>query len=696
MGGLTNETTGDKIGMLVTAVVVFGIPFVLYIVMLSFTSRLTKVLEDAEKNDPHAVGDGSEKQRHRDKIETQVYLSFDKITYTVKTGPKSTLEILHGVSGLFRPGRLTAIMGPSGCGKSTLLDILADRKSEGKVDGAIRINGHPRGAMFKRIAAYVMQSDCLFASLTVRETLLFAAEFRLPDEMSPSAKMRVVDDVIRSLDLGIVANTRIGDDRSGGLSGGQKRRVTVAIEMVANPSVLFLDEPTSGLDAYGSLRLVRVLRRLADKGHNVVCTIHQPRSDIFALFDDLYLMKAGRTIYAGPIKGIRDYFLEAGYEMDPTVNPADFIVDLTQKKDEEPPQEVVDEGVDTQPPDGVAMNKPESGGDRLVAFYDKSFIRTEYEEEIGSIHRLEYPGLPPPVEASGGRAESVYVSSFWKQLVTLCVRTYIANIRNGAYVSAWIVGGITYLFYGTLYVNVSIGDPTDTTNLLAIQSSYRYQSAFIYQLLAAMFFSEATMVANVFLEKEMLRRESASGTYSFLAYHTCWLLRLLFIAVIKGVLYTPLVYFLGHLPVTAHQYFMFTLYLAIMDAVGTGCALMCASATPSLESAAAAFVTINICSQNLSGFFIMPPIIPPWFKWLYYTLFFKYGLEGLYCTMWNEDVVNGHDVIPDIIYVDPTLNEWTNAIVFMMYPLFFHVFAYLATIFSNGLSPAKIWAMISR
>lgn len=172
----------------------------------------------------------------------------------------------------------------------------------------------------------------------VRETLWFVAQLRLAKIVGAAGKVERIQKLLNELDLAHVADTRIGGDgaSSGGLSGGQKRRVTVAIELVTNPALVFLDEPTSGLDAYGSLKVIKVLKQLAERGRTIVCTIHQPRADIFKLFDKLLLLKDGTTMYFGGANNSLDYFAEQGVQVDKSVNPADFVVDLTHvQKDSE-------------------------------------------------------------------------------------------------------------------------------------------------------------------------------------------------------------------------------------------------------------------------------------------------------------------------------------------------------------------------
>ncbi|KAJ3089196.1 hypothetical protein HK102_006975 [Quaeritorhiza haematococci] len=287
-------------------------------------------------------------------------------TEGVSTKKRIRKDILKGVSGFMKPGTLCAIMGPSGCGKTTLLDILAGRKYTGNQSGEILVNGKPRDLRkFRQTSAYVMQDDALFSFLTVRETLLFTSELRISgNEVSREEKLRRVERVMADLDLTSIADKKIGDERTGGLSRGQKRRVTVAIELITFPSILFLDEPTSGLDAYSSLKLIRLLQKLAHRGgRTVICTIHQPRADIFRLFDVLYMMVAGEVAYFGTVNNIPSYFAAIGNPVPDGINPADFIVDLTHDDDGDTKSSGAGTGLGlSDEPMSFAGNKMQVGG----------------------------------------------------------------------------------------------------------------------------------------------------------------------------------------------------------------------------------------------------------------------------------------------------------------------------------------------
>ncbi len=241
---------------------------------------------------------------------------------------KEFKTILNGVSATMPSGSLTAILGSSGSGKTTLLNTLAYRMGGGrlKITGDILYNGNPKITSIR--SAYVMQQDVLLPTLTVRETLFYAAELRLPSSTSTEERYRVVEEVILELGLKECANTRIGNNVHKGCSGGEKRRTSLGVQMLANPSVLFLDEVTTGLDATSAFQLIRTLKTLAAKGRTIVVTIHQPRSEIWGLFDRLILLSEGSPVYSGPLSECLPYFDDLGHGLPAFVNPAEHLVDL--------------------------------------------------------------------------------------------------------------------------------------------------------------------------------------------------------------------------------------------------------------------------------------------------------------------------------------------------------------------------------
>ncbi|KAH6888187.1 ABC-2 type transporter-domain-containing protein [Thelonectria olida] len=268
--------------------------------------------------------------------------TWKNLTYTVKT-PSGDRVLLDNVQGWVKPGMLGALMGSSGAGKTTLLDVLAQRKTEGTINGSILVDGRPLPVSFQRSAGYCEQLDVHEPYSTVREALEFSALLRQNRETPREEKLKYVDTIIDLLELHDLADTLIGEVGAG-LSVEQRKRVTIGVELVSKPSILiFLDEPTSGLDGQSAYNTVRFLRKLASVGQAVLVTIHQPSAQLFAQFDTLLLLaKGGKTVYFGDIgdhaKTVKDYFGRNGAPCPKDVNPAEHMIDvvsgqLSQGKD---------------------------------------------------------------------------------------------------------------------------------------------------------------------------------------------------------------------------------------------------------------------------------------------------------------------------------------------------------------------------
>ncbi|KAI7747585.1 hypothetical protein M8C21_024084 [Ambrosia artemisiifolia] len=237
--------------------------------------------------------------------------------------------ILNGVTGMVHPGELMAVLGPSGSGKSTLLNAIAGRLPEHYFTGKVLANGRKMSKMVLKRTGFVTQDDVLYPHLTVRETLVFCALLRLPRSLSRREKTEVADSVIAELGLSKCENTIIGNTFIRGVSGGERKRVSIAHEMLMNPSLLILDEPTSGLDSTAAHRLVSTLGGLAhQKGKTVVTSVHQPSSRVFQMFDTVLVLSEGRCIYFGKGSEAMSYFDSVGFRPSFPMNPADFLLDL--------------------------------------------------------------------------------------------------------------------------------------------------------------------------------------------------------------------------------------------------------------------------------------------------------------------------------------------------------------------------------
>ncbi|KAJ6311504.1 hypothetical protein OIU77_013294 [Salix suchowensis] len=256
-----------------------------------------------------------------------IEISFNDLTLTLKAKNK---HLLRCVTGKIKPGRITAVMGPSGAGKTTFLSALAGKAIGCRMTGLILINGKNESVhSYKKIIGFVPQDDIVHGNLTVEENLWFSAHCRLSAYMSKPDKVLIVERVIESLGLQSVRDSMVGTVEKRGISGGQRKRVNVGLEMVMEPSLLILDEPTSGLDSASSQLLLRALRREALEGVNICMVVHQPSYALFKMFDDLVLLaKGGLTVYHGPVKKVEEYFAGLGISVPERVNPPDHYIDV--------------------------------------------------------------------------------------------------------------------------------------------------------------------------------------------------------------------------------------------------------------------------------------------------------------------------------------------------------------------------------
>lgn len=302
-----------------------------------------------------------------------------------KKGESQNKHILDNVWGEAKAGKTTAIMGASGAGKTSLFQTLAGRVSSGgKITvesdniylGGTKIN--PMDRDIRRLFAYVAQHDALHESSTPRESLYFSAKLRLPKTTTHNEIDKLVNNCIAELGLTSCCDTMIGGKFKKGISGGEKRRVSIGIELVASPSILFLDEPTSGLDSYAAGQVMKLLAQVAKAGKTVLFTIHQPSSDVFCSFDRLILLNKGRVMHQGAVATICDDFSTLGYTVPPNYNPADWLLDVAQINSVE---ELERQGFFGQMPAGHLANISSSKQQQALDIPDRQHVSqwTEFQ-----------------------------------------------------------------------------------------------------------------------------------------------------------------------------------------------------------------------------------------------------------------------------------------------------------------------------
>lgn len=522
------------------------------------------------------------------------------------------------------------------------------------------------------------QFDVLFPYLTVTEMLTFSAMLRSSDLDFNAQVLRV----LRELELMSCKDTQIGDKFNKGISGGQARRVTVGLELLANPIVLFLgqwftrtklkltrltDEPTSGLDSTSAKSLVETLKRLTiSEQMTIACTIHQPRSSTFQLFDRLILMKSGELAYAGTLKDIPLYLeTNLGLQVDAKANLADFIVDLTYPREDNDNEEV----------DGTVAVV-----DRLVGAWANS-SNAKQEHAAATITTTQNM-LIDYVKSQSVDGQSKYVQSLPKQVEILLRRSYLNAMRNRGYHTALVLQNCQYLFYGLLFVGLRIYGSDSGGDALQENQVNLFRKNFLYQVMNTVCIVESVVISSAFLEKNLFYREFASGSYSVLAYHLTWYIRLTVDSTWKGCIAAVLCYFFPPMRMEAQAFFFFAVVLMVVSSLGSVLGFFMACLINDVEGAANIHNTVIGFMGTYAGFFLPSLLIPVFTLWAYYLSFFKYSFEAL--TLNEFGPCASQYMLTQFLSVDMTLNRWTNILVLMAYPIIFHMLAFAGTLAMTG------------
>lgn len=538
-------------------------------------------------------------------------ISFQDLEMSVP--PSSTVKgagiksILKKVSGVIRKGRFTALLGPTGSGKTSLLNVLAGRTKKVKglsLSGTISVGSQPvqDWSAYRRQVAYVEQDDLLFANLSVRETLSLAAEFRLPRAFTPDQRRDRVDAVIQELGLLKCADTKIGSARIRGVSGGERKRVSVAVSILNGPSCILLDECTSGLDSFQALRVCTTIKRLATAGRTVVSSVHQPRSAIYQLFDDVVILSEGSIMYAGPGAEMVEYFSKLKYQMPSQYNPSDYVLDIVSMDVRTPAleQKTRDRinALDSAFRNGFSMKSVE---------VDKS---AKSLNELKSLLRYEAP--------------------YWKQCALLARRAVTQKLRDPAQIRIPIIVNIVF---GTL-----LGVVYFRTGENLSQAAIGDKSGILFFLALNLFFQGVFSVIAVFgYERDIVNRERSAKSYSVLPYYFSKVVSDLPSLLFPTLLIT-LAYWLSLLS-TSPQKFFETLILGILSfECAASFGLVVASLTPSPEVAQALAMPMMLIFVLFSGFYANTNLIPVFLAWIQWIAPIRWSFAG-FCVIQFTGVV---------------------------------------------------------
>ncbi|KAJ0714661.1 putative ABC transporter, AAA+ ATPase domain, ABC-2 type transporter [Helianthus annuus] len=537
----------------------------------------------------------------------QIYLKFTEVTYKIITrGVTSTEEknILKGINGAVNPGEVLALMGPSGSGKTTLLSMLGGRLTDHNMGGSITYNDQPYSKSLKSRIGFVTQDDILFPHLTVKETITYAALLKLPKTLTKQTKVKQAEDVIRELGLERCQDTMIGNSFVRGVSGGERKRVSIGNEIIINPSVLFLDEPTSGLDSTTALRIIELLQDIAEAEKTVITTIHQPSSRLFHKFDKLILLGKGSLLYFGKASEAMGYFSSIGFCPLMSMNPAEFLLDLANgnTNDVSLPPELEDK---------LHIGSSRSGKPSSTAVHEylveacatnladeikrKLAIRTSSEREMkANIHSVK--------REWGASWTEQFTILFWRGIKERR-HDYFSWLRIMQIIA-------TAVILGLLWWRSDVHSPKDIQN----QAGLLFFIAVFWA-----FFPVFTAIFTFPQERAMLKKERAADMYKLSAYFIARTTSDIPLDLILPLIFLLIVYFMAGLLLTAQAFFltMLIVFLCIVAAQGLGLAI--GAAVMDLNKATTMASVVVMAFMLAGGFFVKD--VPVFISWLSYLSF---------------------------------------------------------------------------
>ncbi|XP_047075865.1 ABC transporter G family member 5-like isoform X1 [Lolium rigidum] len=513
--------------------------------------------------------------------------------------------LLDGISGEAREGEIMAILGSSGAGKSTLIDALANRIQRESLRGTVTLNGDALDSRLLRvISAYVMQDDLLHPMLTVAETLMYSAEFRLPRSLSPSRKRSRVEALIDQLGLRAAANTIIGDEGRRGVSGGERRRVSIGIDIIHDPIILFLDEPTSGLDSTSAFMVVKVLQRIARSGSIVVMSIHQPSYRILGLLDRLLFLSRGRTVYYGPPATLPRFFSELGQPIPDGANPAELALDHIREL----------EGTRAGPEELVELSR--SWQEKTLSA--GSTAPLPLKEAIGlSIARGKLVSGSTPSEVA------TYANPWWVE-VRVLMRRGFTNTRRTPELFLWRFGTVVV----TAFILATIFWRLDDT-----QKGVDERFSFFVIAISTMFYTSADALPVFVKERDIFLRETAHNAYRRSSYTLCNTIVCFPPLAVLSLAFAAITFFAVGLAGGAEGFVFFVLIVFASFWAGSGFVTFLSGVVPHVILGYTVVVAVLACFLRFSGFYITRDRIPDYWIWFHYISLVKYPYEAV---MHNE------------------------------------------------------------
>lgn len=594
-----------------------------------------------------------------------VDLAFQNLTYRVKEGSRSNAKIiLKGVSGRLRSGELTAIMGPSGAGKSTLLNILSGYKTS-NIEGSVTMNGHERNiSTFRKLSAYIMQDNQLHGNLTVQEAMTVATNLKLSKKFTKPEKMSMIDDILLTLSLSEHRNTLTRN-----LSGGQKKRLSIALELVSNPPIMFFDEPTSGLDSSTCFQCINLLKMLAEGGRTIICTIHQPSARLFEMFDQLYTLADGQCVYQGSTKQLVPFLTTLSLECPSYHNPASYIIEVACGEHGDHTRRLVD-AIDNGKKDirsaadyaGLKARYDLMKVQNLKALKDKNDLANstsgKYEENLTLNNSLLKGNLVndiakssvEPIVSTNEKGDAMielekadncttallseeitspqrYPTSQFHQFWVVLKRTLLFSYRDWTLMYLRLFAHLLVGFLiGALYYQIGNDGAKVLSNL----------GFLFFNMLFLMYTSMTITILSFPLEMPVLLKENFNRWYSLKSYYLAISVADLPFQAIFCIIYVSIVYYFTSQPWELFRFSMFLGSCLMIAFVAQSVGLVVGAAM-NVQNGVFLAPVMSVPFLLFSGFFVSFDAIPVYLRWITYLSYIRYGFEGTALATYGYD-----------------------------------------------------------
>ena len=543
-----------------------------------------------------------------------INLVFQNLFYTVEDKVESKIQkkevkkiILNNLTGYFCHGRLTAIMGPSGAGKTSLMEIISGQSKSGIVTGNLFLNGNLSDInAIKKRAGFVFQDDVILNTMTVKEALYMSALLRLPENISNEEKMNRVNEMISILHLENCKDTIVGDSLTKGISGGERKRLSVGMEMIINPSIIFLDEPTSGLDTYTAYSLISNLKDLTTTGRTVVSTIHQPSSEILQLFDDLILLNHGKIVYQGEVNNLVPYFSNIGYKCPEYTNPSDYIF-----------MNILNPVIVDNKANNIQNNFQDNIEEKNKYILD-CYSNSEMEQNV--LNKCNLINSNPIILSEKSQK---YKPSVCLQLKFLLKRHIKNIIRNKAILRTKLGQAFGLgLIVGLTFLNIP---GSDAKAQIQDRNGSLFISSFSQVLLPVI-----GSLALFSLERPVIMREVSSGYYEVFGYYLSKMIIEIPLQMIITFITCTIIYWLCLFQKKFKKYIIFIGIIELGSlcglSIGTAIATAAKNVNIALQFAPFCFVPLIL----FSGLLINSSSIPPYFTWIQYISPIRYMYQEVY------------------------------------------------------------------